>query len=328
MSNSRNIGSVNKVAITILVDNKADLIVRSSDRVKYFTDKPLLAEHGFSAMVQTDDADERILWDAGVSQVALMENMRRMELDFQAVATIALSHGHFDHYAAMTTFLDEMDLTPKRKEWGKTVNQETVEDYIAASQIPIVAHPAAFRERWWRKDDGTLIGPVTPPPALAWQAAGARIVHASEPYQLAAGCWTTGYVPRKSFEKTGRPTKLLYRQGADLLPDDIDEDQAIVINVKGKGLVVLSGCAHSGIMNTVKHAQAFTGVDSIYAVIGGFHLARADDDEIRKTIDFVKSVNPTFIMPSHCTGFKAMCQFAQEMPDAFVEGVVGLTFHL
>ena len=328
MTKSRNIDFVEKVSLTVLVDNKADLIVESSETVKYFTEKPLLAEHGFSVLIQVDNSDGKILWDAGVSKVALIENMHRMGIDFRTISIIALSHGHFDHFAAMTALLNEMSLLPEEKEWGETVTKEDIEDWIAAGQIPIVSHPAAFRERWSVKDDGTLVGPCLPPPEQEWKAAGAKIIYSQEPYKLAHGCWTTGFVPRTSFEKSGIPTKLLYRNGSDFMPDDLDEDQAIVMNVKDKGLIILSGCAHSGIVNTVNYAKEFTGIDAIYAIIGGFHLARASDDEISKTIDSIKRMRPTHIIPSHCTGFRAINQFAQEMPEEFIEGVVGTTYIL
>lgn len=317
---------VEKVSITVLVDNKADLIVKSNDTILHFTGKPLLAEHGFSALIQIDDASDKILWDAGVSKGTLIENMARMELDPQEISIIALSHGHSDHYAGMTTLLKEMRLLPKAKEWGKEVSQKDIESFLAEHKVPIVVHPAAFRERWWKKDDGTLEGPIQPPPRQEWEAAGAKIVLSTEPYKLSPDCWTTGYVPRKSFEKVGRPTQLLYRSGDELTPDDLDEDQAIVINIKDKGLIVLSGCAHSGIVNTVNYAKEFTGISTIYAIIGGFHLARAKEDEIDKTIDFIKREKPIYVVPSHCTGFQAMKRFSQEMPDEFIEGVVGTTY--
>jgi 7,8-dihydropterin-6-yl-methyl-4-(beta-D-ribofuranosyl)aminobenzene 5'-phosphate synthase len=195
-------------------------------------------------------------------------------------------------------------------------------------RLPVVAHPAALRERWWVNDDGTLAGPRLPPPEKVWQALGARIVLTEEPYQLAPGCWTTGYVPRKSFEASGRPERMRYRDGSDHIHDDLEDDQAIVINVEGKGLIVLSGCAHSGIVNTVAHAKDIFKIDTIYAVIGGFHLARANDDEIEQTIDSIRSFKPSLVIPSHCTGFKAISRFAQEMPDEFIEGVVGATYKL
>ena len=328
MSDPINMGSVKRASLNVVVDNKADLIVKSSDRVKYFTDGPLLAEHGFSVLIQLDDSERRILWDVGVSRVALMENLRRMKLDVALIEKIALSHGHSDHYAAMTELLTKMDLMPKDKEWGASVTAKEIEEWIEGSRLPIVAHPAAFRERWWAKDDGKLAGPFRSPPEQEWLAIGAKLILSEEPYQLAPGCWTTGYIPRKSFEQTGRPKKLRYRKGSDFLPDDIEEDQSIVINIEGKGLVVLSGCAHSGIVNTINYAKEFFGIDTIYAVIGGFHLARANDDEIERTIDYIRSVEPSLVVPSHCTGFRAISRFAQEMPDEFIESVVGTTYLL
>jgi 7,8-dihydropterin-6-yl-methyl-4-(beta-D-ribofuranosyl)aminobenzene 5'-phosphate synthase len=328
MEIAKNLGSVEKICLTVLVDNKADLIVESSEQIKYFTDKPLLAEHGFSVLIQPENSEEKILWDAGVSKVALIENMRRMQLDIKSISKIALSHGHLDHYAAMTELLHEIDLVPEEKEWSESVNAEEIEHWIEASRIPIVSHPAAFRERWWVKDDGTLVGPFLPPPAGEWKAAGAKLIHSELPYELSPGCWTTGFIPRTSFEQSGRSEKLLYRKGPDFIPDDLEEDQAIVINVNGKGLIVLSGCAHSGIVNTVTYAQEFSGINTIYGIIGGFHLASADDEEIDRTVEYIKSIKPQFLIPSHCTGLRAISRFAQEMPEEFVEGIVGATYYL
>jgi 7,8-dihydropterin-6-yl-methyl-4-(beta-D-ribofuranosyl)aminobenzene 5'-phosphate synthase len=328
MSKSSRIGFVAQISLTVLVDNKADLIVESSDKVKYFTEEPLLAEHGYSVLIQIDDSEGKILWDAGVSKIALLENARRMKIDTREIGMVALSHGHSDHYAALTTLLNDMKVLPEAKEWAGTVTKEDLDDWIIAHQIPVISHPAAFRERWWMKDDGTMVGPELPPPQGEWVAAGAKIVYSKEPYELEPGCWTTGYIPRRSFEKSGRPKKLLYRDGSDFLPDDLEEDQAIVINVNDKGLVVLSGCAHAGIVNTVEYAQEFTGIDRIYAIIGGFHLARAREDEIRMTIDYFKRIKPAYVIPCHCTGLRAICQIAQEMPDEFIEGVVGATYVL
>jgi 7,8-dihydropterin-6-yl-methyl-4-(beta-D-ribofuranosyl)aminobenzene 5'-phosphate synthase len=323
MKISNPMGSVKGASLTVLVDNKADLIVESSDQVKYFTDKPLLAEHGFSVLIQLDDPEDKILWDAGVSRVALLENVRRMKVDATAIKKIALSHGHADHYTALTDLLVEMDPLAQDKEWGPSINAMDVEQWLEEIRIPLVAHPAAFRERWWVKDDGNLVGPFHPPPRQAWEAIGAKIVLSAEPYQLAPGCWTTGHIPRQSFEKVGRPEKLRYRVGSDLLVDDLEEDQAIVINVEGKGLVVLSGCAHSGIVNTIMHAREVFGIDPVYAVIGGFHLARANEDEIEQTVDFIKSIKPALVVPSHCTGIKAIRRFAQAMPDEFMRVLSG-----
>lgn len=326
MTNPSHITAVKHASITVLVDNKADLIVESTGQVKYFTDQPLLAEHGYSVLIQLEDSENKILWDAGVSRVALLENLRRMKQDVSAIKTIALSHGHSDHFTAMTDLLTALDLAPKSKAWPAPLQAGDVEDWLEASRVPIVVHPAAFRERWWQKQDGDLVGPFLPPPEDEWRAAGARIVRSEAPAQLAPGCWTTGYIPRTSFEHTGRPKEMRYRSGPDFLPDDVEDDQAIVINLAGKGLIILSGCAHSGIVNTITHARQTFNEDRVYAVIGGFHLARATGDEIERTIAYMQSVKPHILVPSHCTGFKAISRFAAAMPEPFTEGVVGATY--
>ena len=99
-----------------------------------------------------------------------------------------------------------------------------------------------------------------------------------------------------------------------------------MINLRDKGLVVLSGCAHSGIVNTVQHAREITGVDEVYAILGGFHLAPAKDDEIERTIDEIIKLRPKMVVPTHCTGFKAITRFSSRMPDEFVQGVVGTKY--
>lgn len=326
MSKATKLGSVDQASLTVLVENKADLIVESSEVVKYFTEEPLLAEHGFSVLIKLGNQENTILWDAGVSKTALMENIRRMKIDVSSIETIALSHGHSDHYAAITTLLMDMDRLPEAKEWGSTLEADEIEAWLDEFRIPVVAHPAALRERWWVNDEGNLEGPFSPPPEQVWRALGATIVLSEEPYCLGEGCWTTGYVPRTSFEKIGRPTKLRYRKGSDFQPDDIEEDQAVLINIKGKGLVVLSGCAHSGIVNTIEHAKNISGIETVIAVIGGFHLARAGDEEIDRTIDYFKEIGPSMLVPCHCTGLNAIRRFAREFPDQFSEGVVGATY--
>jgi 7,8-dihydropterin-6-yl-methyl-4-(beta-D-ribofuranosyl)aminobenzene 5'-phosphate synthase len=338
MKNPNEYGYVEGVNITVLVDNRADLIVKSSDTIKYFTDKPLLAEHGFSALVEFPDestegdtgeeivANRRILWDAGVSRIALMENLSLMEIDPGSIEVIALSHGHHDHFAAFSEILVGMNLGVESREWAESITAEKVSALRDSNRVDVVAHPAAFRERWWKKKDGTMVGPFESPPRLVWEAHGAVIRCSEVPYQLRPGCWMTGYIPRVSFESSGRPDQLYYREGDILNRDDLEEDQAIVINVRGKGLVVLSGCAHAGIVNTVNHAQAISGIDKVHAIIGGFHLARSTPDEIQVTIDRVREFNPELLVPCHCTGFEAMCAFSQQMPDQCVPGVVGATY--
>jgi len=193
-------------------------------------------------------------------------------------------------------------------------------------RLPVIAHLAAFRERWWFDDDGKKHGPRLGPPRAEWEAAWADIITSEEPYQLGPGCWTTGYVPRHSFEKGACPTKMCHRQGPDFLRDDLDEDQAIVLHVTGKGLVALSGCAQAGIVNTVNYAREISGVERVWAIIGSFHLVRSEQDEGQRTIDAIGKFEPRLVVPMHCTGCAPAAQFAAQMPDAFVAGVVRATY--
>jgi 7,8-dihydropterin-6-yl-methyl-4-(beta-D-ribofuranosyl)aminobenzene 5'-phosphate synthase len=119
---------------------------------------------------------------------------------------------------------------------------------------------------------------------------------------------------------------MIYREGDDFHRDLVDEDQAIIIHVRDKGLVVLGGCAHSGIVNTVNRAREVSGVERVWGILGGFHLAHATDEELQCTIDAVKSWRPALVVPSHCTGFRATCRFALEMPEAFLPNVVGARY--
>ena len=321
-----NFGETDRAIVTVLVDNRADLLAESTDTVKYFTKGGLLAEHGLSMLIELPAAGRRILWDAGLSQIALLENMQRMEIDPTAIDLIALSHGHFDHTAGITEVLRRMNLGTRSREWPPDATPAELAAGAQGRRVPLVAHPAAFRERWGAKKDGSMVGPFAPPPRAEWEAAGAEVILSEGPYSLGPGCWTTGAVPRTSFEQTGRAGSRLYRQGEQFLADDIEEDQSIVINLRGKGLLVVSGCAHSGIVNTVEYARAISGVERVWAVLGGFHLGRASEEEIQQTIAAVQGWRPALLSPMHCTGFTALSRFAAQMPDQFALGLVGTRF--
>lgn len=318
-------GVVQSVEITVLVDNNADLIARSTDTVRRFTKEPLLAEHGLAVLVDLEEAGVSILWDAGISQIALLGNAERMELDLTAVDRIALSHGHRDHYAAMTQVIRRVARKPEPREWAKDAPMDKICSWVNGHKVPLIAHPAAFRERWTIAQDGKKHGPHQVP-REEWEAAGAKIVLSEGPYRLGPGCWTTGAIPRNSFEQAGLPPSLAYREGDEFIRDFLDDDQAIIIHVRDKGLVILTGCAHSGVVNTVRYAREISGVDRVFAILGGFHLGRAKDDEIERTIDEMVSMMPEMVVPSHCTGFKATSRFSERMPDQFVQGVVGTKY--
>jgi 7,8-dihydropterin-6-yl-methyl-4-(beta-D-ribofuranosyl)aminobenzene 5'-phosphate synthase len=320
------VGMTHDVTITVLVDNRADLIATSTETVKYYTEKPLLAEHGFAALIDLRSEHQRILLDAGIGRHTLLDNAKLMGVDLTSIDKIVLSHGHGDHTGAVTELLRVMDLQAKSKKWSKDASMSEIEAWARGRRIPLIVHPEAFHERWRLNDDSTRSGPQMPAPRAEWEALGAELVLAAGPTQLAPGCWATGAIPRLAFEQANIPAGWLRRQGGTFVHDDVAEDQAIFINVEGKGLVVISGCAHSGIVSSIKYAQEISGVDRVWAVLGGFHLATVKEAALQRTVDEIQTLNPVVVAPTHCTGFAAACRFATQMPSAFVQCLVGTSF--
>ncbi len=122
------------------------------------------------------------------------------------------------------------------------------------------------------------------------------------------------------------PATFLIKRGEKIEPDTFQGEQAVFFNVKGKGLVVLSGCAHAGIVNTVKQAQKSAGVEKLHAIMGGFHLIDAKPDVMLGTIADIKALKPDIIVPAHCTGFEAVVAFSREMPEQFVMNTAGTRY--
>ena len=302
---------IENLKITLLVENT----VRRAD---------LLAEHGVAYWIEADD--HRIVFDTGQGHV-ILNNAEVLGIPLDKADMIALSHGHGDHFAAMTDVIRRVARKPEPREWAKDAAMDEIRTWAKGRKVPLIVHPAAFRERWGIGKDGKKYGPHNVP-REEWEAAGAEIVLSEGPYRLGPGCWATGAIPRRSFEQAGIPSSLAYREGGEFIRDCLDDDQAILIHVQDKGLVVLTGCAHSGVVNTIRYAREISGVDRVFAILGGFHLSRAKEDEIERTIDEIVGMMPEMIVPTHCTGFKATARIAERMPDQFVQGVVGTKYLL
>lgn len=326
MSERATFGSTKTLHVTIVVDNLADGLARSTDGVRRHEGGPLIAEHGFCALIDLPGADRRILWDAGASETTALENLRRLRIDPGTIDTIAVSHGHWDHVGGMAAILRAARPRPQAKSFPADASERALIKHAMPNTIPVLAHPAAYRERWKLLDDGRRTGPIQAARAAEWEALGAQLIDTDTPVRIADGCWITGYVPRESFETAGRPTGLLHRQGDRFLADDLDDDQSLAIHVEGKGLVIVAGCAHAGIVNTVRYARTISGVERVHAILGGFHLGRADEETIERTIDALAELEPTCVVPSHCTGFAATRRFAERLPEAFVLNAVGTCY--
>ena len=146
-----------------------------------------------------------------------------------------------------------------------------------------------------------------------------------KPVEIIPGAYFTGNIERVTAYEKVPPTSLIKR-GENLEPDAFPGEQALFFKVKGKGLVVLSGCAHAGIVNTVKQARKIAGTDKVHAIMGGFHLINAKPEIIQSTVADIKAMKPDLIVPAHCTGFEAIVAFSREMPEEFVLNTAGTQY--
>jgi 7,8-dihydropterin-6-yl-methyl-4-(beta-D-ribofuranosyl)aminobenzene 5'-phosphate synthase len=189
---------------------------------------------------------------------------------------------------------------------------------------PLVLHTDAWRDRKIVFPTGTEIH-LPPPSRRDLEQEGVAIVEERAPSLLLDGAaLVTGQVVRITPFEKGSPLQQA-RSGDGWEPDPwLWDDQALVLNLRGRGLVVLSGCSHTGIINVVRHAQAITGIRHIHAVVGGLHLTGAlFEAVIPQTIEDLAAIAPTVLVPCHCTGQKAMQELARRMPDAYVHASVG-----
>ena len=306
---------VDNVSVTILVDNYVDVFLQNKPKVERpkMTNKegradPLLAEHGLSFMVEVSDNSEThsIIMDFGVSNIAMPHNMAALGIDPAKVESVFISHGHHDHIGAIREVLP-----------------------LLSDHSEIIVHEDAFlTDRIHKFPDGSEV----PIPSLKRDAIDTSvysITYASSPRLFAHGYVASiTNIPRKTAFEKGMPTTH-YKKDGEILKDDIKDDQGMVINVKNKGLVVISGCGHSGIINTIMYAQEITGEEKIYAVIGGFHLTGPHFEKvIDPTVEAMKRFSPEIICPGHCTGFKAIEAFEAAFPESFVLSSVGTRIHL
>ena len=241
----------------------------------------LVAKHGLSLLVETTvaGASTRILMDAGPSPNVALRNATAMRARMRELDAIVISHGHYDHIGGLLQIL-------KR----------------SSRHIPIVAHPKVFGPKFAFKPNLQFIGPDFDQSLV--KAAGGILVLARNPVMIAAGVTTSGEIARETdFEKTEGFWTV---EDDRFVEDPMNDEQALLINVKDKGLVVITGCAHSGIVNTLRQAQKTSGVDDVYAVVGGLHLEKAADARIKDTVDEFSRIDPQVIYPCHCTGSKVI----------------------
>lgn len=261
------------------------------------------AEHGFSMLIRvfSNGKSHNILFDTGISPEGVVTNAKRMGLTLKEVESIVLSHGHYDHFGGLLKII-------------RTINKK---------DLPIIVHEDMFRTRGATNQDGTIR--KYPEFPSENQMKPALCVKTRQPYLLADNMMlVTGEIPRKTDFEKGFPQQRVLIDG-EWQPDPlVRDDRAIVVNIKKKGLLVISGCAHAGIINTTLYAQQITGVSHVHAIMGGFHLAgKQCEPRIDRTVEELKLLKPELLVPSHCTGWRGIYAIAEAFPQAFVRSSVG-----
>jgi 7,8-dihydropterin-6-yl-methyl-4-(beta-D-ribofuranosyl)aminobenzene 5'-phosphate synthase len=301
---------VERLEVTVLVDNYTDLFLLQGKGIMKRPVMPRgitpLAEHGLSLLIEvtTGQLQHRFLMDAALTSLALLNNLDAFCKGKPEIEGVVLSHGHLDHFGGLKGLVEKVP-----------------------PGIKLILHPDAF---FPRRLNIPGAGPQPEMPTLNEKIlleTGVEIRKKTEP-----STWfddlvlVLGEVERITDFETG----FLWAEiKTDNLwsVDPFNDDQGVAFLVKDKGLVVIGGCAHAGIINTVHYAQKITGINKVLAVLGGFHLTGPlFEPLIQPTIEEMKRIDPDYIIPFHCTGWKAMNAFAARMPERFYLTTVGTRY--
>lgn len=307
-----------RVTITIVDDNSIDFLLASGNNfTRYdlpmqfaFNRKPVQGEFGISFWIEIERADRitRVLFDAGLTGTVLLHNMEALGLNPSMLDHIAISHGHPDHYGGLEEMLS-----------------------LASRPLPVSTHIQAFEPRYAVMPSGA-VAPFYNAPfnRQKLEEKGAAFILATTPVEIAPGVHTTGEIERKtSFEGPRDPKSFagLYQVLDGVCAcDQVMDEIGLVINVRDAGLIVLTGCGHAGVINTINQAIEITGVDRILAVMGGFHLGfpGTPEENVQLTIDALAQLQVGQVVPMHCTGLSATSAMAQGL-ESFTQSSVGTT---
>jgi 7,8-dihydropterin-6-yl-methyl-4-(beta-D-ribofuranosyl)aminobenzene 5'-phosphate synthase len=302
---------VDSLRIWVLTDNYFDSNRPDGKGIKRFratAGRSIHAEHGVSFYAETvvGARTSAFMFDFGLDPVGVANNVALLGLDLGKAGAFCLSHGHYDHFTSALSLLGQ--------------NRARI-----AEGTPFLTGEEAFLRRYALRPGAAEPTDLGQLEREKLEALKLTLVEVRSPRQIVPGAYFTGPVQRVTpYEKV--PQTFLVKRGEKIEPDLFPGEQGVFFAVKGKGLVVLSGCAHCGIVNTVKQAQRSSGIEKVHAVMGGFHLINAKPDLMLATIADVKGMKPDLIVPAHCTGFEAVVAFAKEMPDQFVMNTAGTQY--
>ena len=298
-------------SLAVWTDPDRDDVQRFSkwvDADKADDDKMIVAGGGLCLLLRATEGDETrtILYDAAEGEFSLANNVASLGIDLSEVDEIVMSHGHPDHFGGLVWAL-------KR---------------IGRKDTPVYTHPQMFLKRGWlvKKPEGDEIREL-PPIATEdeIEQAGGKIVSSDQPVLLANNMLLrTGEVPRKTDYEKGLPPQMVVVdekwENEPLVLDDV----SLVARVRNRGIAVISGCSHAGIINIIREGQRLTGEEQVHGIVGGLHLARgAHKEAMEKTVEEIVTISPKLLVPCHCTGWRARHKMSRLLPDSYVEGSTG-----
>jgi 7,8-dihydropterin-6-yl-methyl-4-(beta-D-ribofuranosyl)aminobenzene 5'-phosphate synthase len=256
----------------------------------------VVGEWGLSLLVESGGS--AILFDTGAAG-HVVENAKALGVDLSAVEALCMSHGHYDHSGGMMAFLR------------------------LVGRLPVYAHPDFFAAHHSTAGDKYIGVPFD---RARLSEAGADFVFTSGPREILPGLWVSGEVPRRTNFEAGDPRLFIYRDG-EKVPDPFVDDMSLYC-VTPKGLLIILGCAHAGVVNIVRHAQEVTGQTRVYGLFGGTHLGNVGEVQREQTIAYLQTLSLQFLAANHCTGLPMMTRLAGLFGSAFHFAPVGARFEL
>lgn len=261
----------------------------------------IIGEHGIAIWIETPE--HKVLFDTGQG-MALRHNAEQLGIDLSTADSIVLSHGHYDHVGGLQWMLEQAP--------GATLHY----------------HPSATEPKFSASGQGGAARRISLPyiEEKGFTTAQCRVLTRCSAHEVVPGVWVTGEIPRTNdYEDTGGP---FFLDPELTQPDPLLDDQSIFIPTP-EGVVVIFGCAHSGVVNTLNHIEQLIGEPTpIRLLIGGLHLLAASETRMQQTILELKKRQPQQMVFCHCTGAKAVCRLHREFPTSCVNGHAGMKISL